>query len=244
MTNESDLLLEELSKSIGPVVTGARATVNHLKEWTDGFPASTCGAAPSGPSGVGPVPDETDDPDFVPEPARPRVDRAALKIQMIFELVDLLTVELADLAELVPGDRIVSPIPRLEARLEFIACQAKRMLAAKGLVSYPLDQLRRAAGRADHLSRLVSVNAPARAASGLPAGGCACHARAGEWAEIDDRYRKHQLCRQCGDFKHLFRQLPPPKLVRWAEKHGWRSAKTPANLARFNVKAAPRRPGA
>ena len=243
MTRESDLLLEELFKSLLPVVEGARATVDHLKDWTDGFPASTCGAAPSTgsvPSGTVST-EEHPNPDFVPESERPQVDRASLKIQMIFELVDLLTVELAELAVLVPGERIVSPVPRLEARVDFIIRQAKRMLSAKGLVSFPLEQMRRAAGHADHLSRLVTVNAPAREPSGVPAGGCASHARAGQWATIDDRYRKHQLCRQCGDFKHLFKQIPPPKLVRWAEKHGWRSAKTPANLLRFNVKARPPR---
>ena len=132
----------------------------------------------------------------------------------------------------------------LGARVEFIARQVDRMVSAKGMVSFPLEPLRQAAGHADHLSRLVIVNAPAREPGGVPAGGCVSHARAGEWAEIDARYRKHQLCRQCGDFKHLFRQVPPPKLVRWAEKHGWRSAKTPANLARFNVKAPPPRRGA
>jgi len=243
MSEKHDLLLKQMADSFRPVVVGVRATVNHLKEWTDGFPASTSGAAPSGPAPLPAMPaDGGVDPDFVLD-AR-RFDRAALKIQQIFDLVDLLTVEVADLAEHVPGVRIVSPVQRLEARVEFIQCQIVRLRSTQGAVSLPLEPLRRAADRADHLSRLVTVNAPAAKQCGVPAGGCVSHARAGEWAEIGDRYRRPELCRRCGEFKTMHRQLPPPKLIRLAEKHGWRVALAPSTLTKFGVKVSPVRRGA
>lgn len=243
--NDRDELLKRLDESWRPVVRGARATVRHLKEWTGEYRGAVPGASTS--SGPPPAPRDDDGDD-----GRGRVvltkleasalgsDMATVKLRELFGLLVRLVHDAEILGAFAGVEVIPRPDRRLESQTSYVQWQINKARQAPGRGAIPGKFLVGMLQRADHLSRIVTVNAPARTPSGLPAGGCVCHARANEWAEVDDRYRRHQLCRRCGDFRTTFGHLPLPALVRWAEKHGWRSALSPSTRAKFDVK--PRQP--
>jgi len=206
-------LLALLDQTFAVVNGTARSTVRHLHTWTAGFPATTSGAPPSAAASV--TVDSTE----------PGADAATRKLRRIFALVDELVVYLDD-------DTLPPPARRLESQLAYVTWHINRLTAAP----HP-GQIKHALRLVIELEALVTTNQPpVTDTNGVPAGGCVAHARAGQWASIDARYTRHELCRRCGEFRHLHRQLPPPRLVLFAEKHGWRNATTPANLDRFGVR--------
>lgn len=234
--NDRDALLKQIDVLWHPVVTGARDTVRHLKEWTGELPGAVAGAAPSASAPVV----ESDDDERGSGSRTPGQGRAEVKLRAFFAAIDRMVLEVGELAVAAGLDCPPSPARRLEAQVSWVQWQINEVRRAPGRGGVSVRWLERLVGLADHAHRLVVVNARPTAAAGVPAGGCAAHARAGEFAEIDDRYRRKQLCRRCGDFLSSIGHLPPPKLVKWGEKHGWRSALAPATLARFNIQ--PRRP--
>lgn len=243
MSSDVDRLLVELDELWRPVVTGVRATVNQLKSWTGEYPGSTDG----GGSGSVVVLDDEDDGEVVEgrvvftkvESSAQFPDPATQKLRVLFREVDRMV---AGVLALPSSAGVPAPALRLESRVAFVQWQINVLRTSPGLrAMLQRSELLALVRRADHVSRIVKVNAPARKPSGVPAGGCSAHARAGEWAPVDDRFKSHDLCRRCGEFRAQFGQLPPPKLVRWAEKHGWRSALAPSTLDRFAVKRRPAR---
>jgi len=229
-------LIDHLALVWPDVVQGARASVRQLHEWTGGFRFSTSGASVSSPPPVVDLGDDDGDGRRVVSG-----DRARRDLVRIFELVDELVVLLGDAGDSVPGERLPSPAHRLESRLAFVQWQINKLGSQRPSGSW-LKHLERAVRSVNELDRIVKNSAPARDQGGVQAGGCTAHASAGEFAEVDDRYRAHGLCRRCGEFRSMRGRVPSRKLIRWAEKHGWRSALAPAQLRKFGFDVSePRR---
>lgn len=200
MTSTSRLV-EHLVEVWPDVVSNARASVRQLHVWTGGFRSSTVGASTtSSPPPAGQTTSELP------------MDRARRDLARIFELVDLLVVQLGDLGDALGGERLPSPSHRLEARLAFVQWQINK-LADRRVPAARVDVLEVAVREVNELDRIVKNAAPAPGRV-RPVDVCHAHDKAGLDATIDSKYRRWQLCRWCGDFRTTHGVHPPVKLVR------------------------------
>jgi hypothetical protein len=242
MTN-TRRLLTHLDETFVQVREGLGSTIDQLHEWTGEFRSTCAGASPA--SGPPMVRDEKDDAD---DPKGDRVvltkvesdalapDGAKRALARCYEIVDLLVVECGDLGDLLGGEVLPYPVERLAPRLAFVQWQINKTVRAGQVPSSGVGRLEKAVRLVNELHKITVAYRPPADSSAAPAGGCVAHARAGVWEPVDDRYRRPELCRKCGDFQHQFGQLPPPKLVKLAEVHGWRYARSPSTLARFAIR--------
>jgi hypothetical protein len=230
-------LVDHLRDTVDVVIRSMGPAVVQLQEWSGEFRASTSDAPPDcSPGSLEPAETRVRLTKVEADAANP--DEARRKLVRAYVLVDELVLDAERLSRSTGSPSIPAPDHRLAARLAFIAWHVNRCIE----ISPPGSELGRvehAVRSANELAGICSSYQPAAESDGPPAGGCVAHARANSWEPIDPRYARHQLCRKCGEFKHLHGQLPPPALVRFAIKQGWPHATAPSALRRFGV--APRR---
>lgn len=230
-------LVAHLDATFGACLSGLGATIDQLHEWTGEYPATCVGA---GPDTSAATPNDQHEHERVSltkvEADALAPDQAKRAIARCYQIVDQLVSETGSLGKLLGGGQIPLPVERLAPRLAYVQWQISQATTPP-IPAQGTRHLVAAARLANELHGIVHTYRPPAKVSGAPAGGCMSHARAGIWEAVDDRYRRHDLCRRCGDFKHQFAQLPPPKLVKMADVHGWRWARSPSTLARFAIKA-------
>lgn len=170
--------------------------------------------------------------DTAPNDPPARHDKARLKLQTVHRLVWTLTLEAERLSRPVRTETITPPAGHLESRLEYIAWHITQCKQAGKADTGRLDNTTRIV---NELARICEAYQPAT----TPAKWeeiCVAHERAKLHAMVDERFRRHELCRPCGEWRAQFGDIPPPPIVKMLDKGQYRDARRPDVLRRFKVK--------
>ena len=201
--------LQRTATLIGPAV-------RQLHEWTGGY-ASTClGASP--PSG----PSDGDPPALPDDPALRELDRIRTLVARLTATITTLNHPLTPPTFRAPdeSDRHAAAVSWCLQALN--AAQIGTQTPIRGIC----DDARALA------ITVANVHPPA---APTIVDNCHAHQRAGLAAAVDPSYRRHYLCRWCGDFRSTYGTPPPPKVVTLHDR-GIRM--TPSILKRHGIRTA------